>query len=145
LTFFIFPPTRIHRNHQKHLIKRAKKFQEGKWEELWKQSMREYDIEMVYRDHIQIPKQKSIISSEPYLKNRRSLLRKWSIRATHRTRYGYKIYSLYQAKTTKAQSNYVTTRLTTDPRMMRYLKFGTHQRWRNGFGSITPSWHCSNI
>jgi hypothetical protein len=29
LSFFIFPPTRIHRKHQKHLIKRAKKFQEG--------------------------------------------------------------------------------------------------------------------
>jgi hypothetical protein len=55
--FFIFPPTRIRRNHQKHLIKSAKKFQENKWEELWKQSIGDYDIE---RDPIQPPKQKSI-------------------------------------------------------------------------------------
>jgi hypothetical protein len=60
LPFFIFPPTRIRRKHQKLLINRTKKFQEGKWEELWKQSIREYDIEREHREHIQPPKQKSI-------------------------------------------------------------------------------------
>ena len=57
LPFFILPPTRIRRKHQKHLIKRAQKFQDGKWEDLWKQSLREYDIEM---QHIQPPREKSI-------------------------------------------------------------------------------------
>jgi hypothetical protein len=48
LPFFIFPPTRIRRNHQKHLIKRAKKFQEGKWEELWKQSIQERSSNSIF-------------------------------------------------------------------------------------------------
>ncbi len=48
LSFFIFPPTRIHRNNQKHLIKRAKKFQEGKWEELWKQSIQERSSNSIF-------------------------------------------------------------------------------------------------
>ena len=39
LTYLIFPPTRVHHNKQNHLIKRVKRFQDGKWEELWKQSL----------------------------------------------------------------------------------------------------------
>jgi hypothetical protein len=38
LSFFIFPATRVHHKKQNHLIKRPKKFQDGKWEDLWKQS-----------------------------------------------------------------------------------------------------------
>ncbi len=46
LSFFIFPPVRIRRNHHKHITKRAKKFQDGKWEDLWKQALHEYDLEI---------------------------------------------------------------------------------------------------
>ena len=46
LPFFIFPPNRCRHKKQNHLIKRAKKFQEGKWEDLWKQSIFEFEIEM---------------------------------------------------------------------------------------------------
>ena len=56
LKFFIFPPNRVRHKKQNHLIKRAKKFQEGKWEDLWKQSLNEFEIEM---RHIQPPKEKS--------------------------------------------------------------------------------------
>ena len=52
----IFPPTRVHHNKQNHLIKRVKRFQDGKWEELWKQSLHEYEIEKAY---IQPPREKS--------------------------------------------------------------------------------------
>ena len=45
LPFFIFPPNRGRRKKQNFLIKRAKKFQQGKWEELWKQSISEFDVE----------------------------------------------------------------------------------------------------
>jgi hypothetical protein len=45
LPFFIFPPNRRRSKNQNFLIKRAKKFQAGKWEELWKQSISEYEVE----------------------------------------------------------------------------------------------------
>jgi hypothetical protein len=45
LPFFIFPPNRRRRKNQNLLIKRGKKFQVGKWEELWKQSISEYEVE----------------------------------------------------------------------------------------------------
>jgi hypothetical protein len=45
LPFFIFPPNRCRRKKQNFLIKRAKKFQQGKWEELWKQSISEFEVE----------------------------------------------------------------------------------------------------
>ena len=48
LPFFIFPPARIRRNHQKHITRRAKQFQDGKWEDLWKQALHEYDIEIAH-------------------------------------------------------------------------------------------------
>jgi hypothetical protein len=136
LPFFIFPPTRIRRKHQKILINRAKKFQEGKWEELWKQSMREYEIEREHREHIQPPKQKSILEKDRQAqffhkfgaisKASKVLTSEMKHTGDHRTRYAYKIYSPYQAKTTKVQSNYITIHLTTGPRMMRYLKFRAH-------------------
>ena len=44
MPFFIFPPNRCRHKKQNHLIKRAKKFQEGKWEDLWKQSILEFEI-----------------------------------------------------------------------------------------------------
>jgi hypothetical protein len=56
LPFFIFPPVRICHNHQKHISKRAKKFLQGKWQELWKQALHEFDLEI---PHIQPPKDKS--------------------------------------------------------------------------------------
>ena len=58
LPFFIFPPARIRRNHQNHITKRAKKFQDGKWEDLWKQTLNEYDIEIA---HIQPLREKSTL------------------------------------------------------------------------------------
>jgi hypothetical protein len=45
LPFFIFPSNRCRRKKQNFLIKRAKKFQQGKWEELWKQSISEFEVE----------------------------------------------------------------------------------------------------
>ena len=57
LPFFIFPPTRVRHKKQNHLIKRAKRFQDGKWEDLWKQSQHEYEIE---KAHIQPLREKSI-------------------------------------------------------------------------------------
>ena len=45
LPFFIFPPNRCRHKKQNHLIKRAKKFQGGKWEDLWKQSILKFEIE----------------------------------------------------------------------------------------------------
>ena len=49
-------PTRVRHKKQNHLIKRAKRFQDGKWEDLWKQSLHEYEIE---KSHIQPPREKS--------------------------------------------------------------------------------------
>ncbi len=45
LPFFIFPPNRGRRKKQNFFIKRAKKFQQGKWEELWNQSISEFEVE----------------------------------------------------------------------------------------------------
>jgi len=45
LSFFIFPPNRCRHKKQNLLIKKAKKFQEGKWEDLWKQSISECEVE----------------------------------------------------------------------------------------------------
>ena len=45
LPFFIFPPNRCRHKKQNLLIKKAKKFQMGKWEELWKQSISEFEVE----------------------------------------------------------------------------------------------------
>jgi hypothetical protein len=45
LPFFIFPPNRCRRQKQNFLIKRGKKFQQGKWEYLWKQSINEFEVE----------------------------------------------------------------------------------------------------
>jgi hypothetical protein len=56
LPFFIFPPNRVRHKKQNQLIKRAKKFQEGKWEELWQQSLNEFKIKT---EHFQPPKEKS--------------------------------------------------------------------------------------
>jgi hypothetical protein len=39
LPFFIFPPNRRRSNNQNFLINREKKFQLGKWEELWNRSV----------------------------------------------------------------------------------------------------------
>ncbi len=57
LPFFIFPPTSVRHKKQNHLIKRAKRFQDGKWEDLWNQSLHEYEIA---KTHIQPPREKSI-------------------------------------------------------------------------------------
>ena len=57
LPFFIFPPTRVRHKKQNHLIKRVKRFQDGKWEDLWNQSLHEYEIE---KAHIQPLREKSI-------------------------------------------------------------------------------------
>ena len=48
-----------HRNHQKHLTihKKIKEIRDGKWEELWKYYLYEYDIE---KTHIEPPTEKSI-------------------------------------------------------------------------------------
>jgi hypothetical protein len=45
LPFFIFPPNSCRHKKQNFLIKRAKKFQVGKWEELWKLSISEFERE----------------------------------------------------------------------------------------------------
>jgi hypothetical protein len=45
LPFFLFPPNLCRHKKQNHLIKRAKKFQEGKWEDSWKQSISEFETE----------------------------------------------------------------------------------------------------
>ncbi len=45
MPFFIFPPNRCRHKKQLLLIKRAEKFQEGKWEDLWKQSLNVFEIE----------------------------------------------------------------------------------------------------
>ncbi len=45
LPFFLFPPNRCRHKKQNHLIKWEKKFQEGKWEDLWKQSISEFETE----------------------------------------------------------------------------------------------------
>jgi hypothetical protein len=46
LPFFIFQaPNRYRLKKQNFLVKRAKKFQQGKWEELWKQSISEFQVE----------------------------------------------------------------------------------------------------
>ena len=45
IAFFIFPPNRCRRKKQNFLINHGKKFQQGKWEELWKQSISEFEVE----------------------------------------------------------------------------------------------------
>ena len=45
LPFSIFPPNRCRHKKQNVLINKAKKFQMGKWEELWKQSISEFEVE----------------------------------------------------------------------------------------------------
>jgi hypothetical protein len=58
LSFFIFPPNRCRHKKQNNLIKRTKKFQGGKLEDLWKKSLHEFEIDKV---HTQPPKEKSIV------------------------------------------------------------------------------------
>jgi len=56
LPFFIFPPTRVHLNHQKHLMK-SNEIPKGKCKVLGNQSLHEYDIE---KTHMLPPKEKSV-------------------------------------------------------------------------------------